>query len=71
MHMPNTHLKEVSMTHSPFFEGQLLLAMNGLDPEDAFHRSVVYICSHDESGAMGLIINQAIEKEHQREQQVP
>ena len=37
-------------------DGKLLLAMPGmLDPR--FDRAVIYICSHDESGAMGLVIN--------------
>lgn len=36
--------------------GKLLLAMPGMgDPR--FHRAVIFICSHDESGAMGLVIN--------------
>ncbi len=36
--------------------GKFLIAMPGMsDPR--FDRSVIYICSHDENGAMGLIIN--------------
>ena len=36
--------------------GQMLVAMPGIgDPR--FERSVIYICSHSEDGAMGLIIN--------------
>ncbi|MDP5217499.1 YqgE/AlgH family protein [Ruegeria sp. 2205SS24-7] len=36
--------------------GQLLIAMPGMgDPR--FEHSVVYICSHGEDGAMGLIVN--------------
>lgn len=39
-----------------YLEGQLLLAMPGMtDPR--FDRSVVYICSYSEEGAMGLVIN--------------
>lgn len=35
---------------------KLLLAMPGLgDPR--FHRAVIFICTHDETGAMGLVIN--------------
>ena len=38
-------------------KGKLLLAMPGLgDPR--FYKSVIFICSHDDEGAMGLIINQ-------------
>ncbi len=41
-----------------YFTGQLLLAMPGMtDPR--FDRSVIYICSHSEEGAMGLVINSA------------
>lgn len=48
------------MTSSNFLDGKLLLAMpNMTDPR--FDRSVIYVCSHDESGAMGLIINQTFE----------
>lgn len=48
------------MTSSTFLDGKLLLAMPNLtDPR--FDRSVVYVCSHDESGAMGLVINQEFE----------
>ena len=39
--------------------GQLLIAMPGMgDPR--FHGSVVFLCAHSESGAMGLIINKEI-----------
>ena len=46
------------MTSSTFLDSKLLLAMPSMtDPR--FERSVIYLCSHDESGAMGLVINQA------------
>ncbi len=36
--------------------GQMLVAMPGIgDPR--FERTVIYVCSHSEEGAMGLIIN--------------
>lgn len=36
--------------------GKLLLAMPGMgDPR--FHKAVIFICSHDRDGAMGLVIN--------------
>ena len=39
-----------------YFVGKLLLAMPGmLDPR--FDNAVIYLCSHDENGAMGLVIN--------------
>jgi len=42
------------------FEGKILLAMPGLNENDAFERSVIYICAHSEEGAMGVIINQSM-----------
>ncbi len=46
------------MTSSTFLDSKLLLAMPSMtDPR--FERSVIYMCSHDSSGAMGLVINQA------------
>lgn len=48
------------MTSSVFLDSKLLLAMPNLtDPR--FDRSVIYLCSHDESGAMGLVINQSFD----------
>ncbi len=39
-------------------DGQLLIAMPGMsDPR--FDRSVIYMCVHSESGAMGIIVNKA------------
>jgi putative transcriptional regulator len=39
-----------------YLSGKLLIAMPGIgDPR--FERSVVYLCAHNEKGAMGLIIN--------------
>ncbi len=46
------------MIKPSYLTGQLLLAMPGMtDPR--FDRSVIYICSHSEEGAMGLVINSA------------
>lgn len=42
--------------------GKFLIAMPRLDEDDIFSRSVVYICSHTNRGAMGLIINKPLEK---------
>lgn len=47
-------------SHSGYLAGQLLLAMPGMtDPR--FERSVIYMCVHNEDGAMGLILNQLID----------
>ena len=43
----------------PCLAGQFLLAMPGM--HDAhFKKSVIYICAHSAEGAMGLIVNRAI-----------
>ena len=39
-----------------FLEGKLLIAMPSM-PDPRFARSVILMCAHSESGAMGLIIN--------------
>jgi putative transcriptional regulator len=53
-------LKVSMMTSSLFFENKLLLAMPSMtDPR--FERSVIYVCSHESSGAMGLVINRPSE----------
>jgi len=41
-------------------ENQLLIAMPTLN-DSYFNRSVIYVCEHNEDGAMGLIINLPIE----------
>ncbi|QIR15160.1 YqgE/AlgH family protein [Shewanella aestuarii] len=40
-------------------QGHLLIAMPSLE-ETFFERSVIYLCEHDDKGAMGLIINRPI-----------
>ena len=43
-------------TAPPFFTGQLLLALPGIgDPR--FEHSVIAMISHDEDGAMGIVVN--------------
>lgn len=37
--------------------GQLLVAMPGM-PDPRFAKSVIYVCAHNEEGAMGLVVNQ-------------
>jgi len=53
--------KTFPVTSSNFLAGKLLLAMPNMT-DSRFDRSVIYLCSHDESGAMGLIINQDMEE---------
>jgi len=53
---PENKRKIVYVSKEGYLEGQLLLAMPGMtDPR--FERCVIYICTHNEEGAMGLIIN--------------
>lgn len=43
-----------------YFEGQMLLAMPAMtDPR--FERAVIYMCAHSDEGAMGLVINKALD----------
>jgi putative transcriptional regulator len=37
-------------------DGKLLIAMPGIGDQN-FDKSVIYMCSHSEDGAMGLVIN--------------
>jgi putative transcriptional regulator len=40
--------------------GQLIIAMPGMrDPN--FEKSVIYICAHNDDGAMGLMVNRALD----------
>ncbi len=39
-----------------YLAGKLLLAMPCMG-DTRFHRAVIFICAHDEDGAMGLVIN--------------
>ncbi|NDF11641.1 MAG: YqgE/AlgH family protein [Proteobacteria bacterium] len=43
-----------------YLEGQFLIATPTLQ-ESCFSKTVVYLCSHDATGAMGLIINQTLD----------
>ncbi len=51
---------QASLAKGRYLEGQLLLAMPGIgDPR--FDRTVIYLCTHSEEGAMGLVINRHME----------
>ena len=43
-----------------YLSGQLLVAMPGME-DPRFGKTVIYMCAHNEDGAMGLVINRAIE----------
>ncbi|WP_135080837.1 YqgE/AlgH family protein [Terasakiella sp. SH-1] len=42
------------------FTGQLLVAMPGM-PDPRFEKTVIYVCSHSEEGAMGLVLNRLVQ----------
>jgi putative transcriptional regulator len=48
------------MTTSRYLTGQFLLAMPSM-PDARFARTLVYVCSHNEDGAMGLVVNRPFE----------
>lgn len=48
------------MTEATYLANQFLIAMPSLqDPN--FVRTVTYLCSHDDSGALGIVINRPLE----------
>jgi len=47
-------------TENPYLVGHLLVAMPGM-PDPRFSKAVIYVCSHSEEGAMGLIINKPMD----------
>lgn len=40
--------------------GQLLVAMPGM-PDPRFAKTVIYVCAHNTDGAMGLVVNRALD----------
>jgi len=42
--------------NSAYLTGKLLMAMPQMG-DQRFHRALIYICTHDANGAMGLVIN--------------
>jgi len=42
-----------------YLTGQLLVAMPGM-PDERFAKTVIYMCAHNEEGAMGLVLNQRL-----------
>lgn len=51
--------KRQTMTSFSSLQNHFLIAMPGLE-DPFFHRTVTYVCEHNEEGAMGLIINQPV-----------
>lgn len=49
-------LLRTTLTKQGYLEGQLLLAMPSMT-DTRFANAVIYMCTHSEEGAMGLVIN--------------
>ena len=47
-------------TKSEYLTGTLLIAMPRMK-DTRFHHAVIYVCGHDEKGAMGLVVNRLAE----------
>lgn len=45
--------------NSMYLNGKLLLAMPQME-DSRFERAVIFVCNHDNNGAMGLVINQVL-----------
>ena len=43
-----------------FLEGKILIALPGMN-DPRFEKSVIYMCAHSTTGAMGIIVNKPIE----------
>jgi putative transcriptional regulator len=52
--------KPQTIAGESFLEGKLLIALPGMN-DPRFERSVIYMCAHSSTGAMGLIVNKPIE----------
>lgn len=51
----------IQTSDSPYLVGHLLVAMPGM-PDSRFSKSVIFVCAHNDDGAMGLVINQAMDE---------
>lgn len=53
-------LGDNDQSDDPFLSGQLLIAMPGMQDE-RFAKTVIYMCAHTPEGAMGLVLNHALD----------
>lgn len=49
----------IQTSDTPYLAGHLLVAMPGM-PDPRFAKAVIYMCAHNDEGAMGLVINRAM-----------
>ena len=54
-------MKDKPQEFSGYMTGQMLVAVPQI-ADSNFERAVIYICGHDENGAMGLILNKYIQE---------
>lgn len=54
------NLNEITADDETSLTGKLLVAMPGM-PDDRFSKTVIYLCAHGPEGAMGLVLNRALE----------
>jgi len=47
--------------NADYLSGQLLIAMPGM-PDPRFARTVIFLCAHNNEGAMGLVVNRAMKE---------
>lgn len=50
----------IETSDTPYLSGHFLVAMPGM-PDPRFAKTVIYLCAHTDEGAMGLVVNQAIQ----------
>ena len=50
----------IETSDTPYLAGHFLVAMPGM-PDPRFAKTVIYMCAHTAEGAMGLVVNQAID----------
>jgi len=51
---------ESNLGSAQYLEGHLLIAMPSME-DTRFERSVIYMCAHNDDGAMGLIVNKELD----------
>lgn len=60
MNMDSKHILSNTQREAGSLSGHLLIAMPVVQ-ESCFNRSVIYVCAHNEAGAMGIIINYPVD----------
>ena len=60
MNLEDHHIMSGSGSPSATLAGRFLVAAPSM-PDERFQKSVVFICKHDEDGALGIIVNNRVE----------